>query len=211
MRRTTLAIVLVLLVSAVPAQAQLAPKIGLIGGANLTGLHITDSAGPPTDIYHGQVTPALGATLTSRPFDRFAIRMDLTWMQKGQTIDGGVFGLPASLDLSYFEIPLLAIFDLKRGSIRPYVAAGPSLGLLLGAYQHYEGDTPDLQFSQDVKEFFNAVDFSLSGGVGVAWLTSRARVFIETRYLHGLSNIEIHPTRTIKTRGLLIMAGVSAR
>ena len=210
MRRLTLVAVLVVFASVVPAQAQ-APKIGLIGGANLTNLRITDSAGPPTDIYHGQVVPDVGATLTSQIFNRFAVRAELTWLQKGQTVSQKVFGIPASLDLSYFEIPLLAVFDLKGGSIRPYVLGGPSVGLLLGAYQHYDGDTQDLQFSQDIKQFFNAVDFSLVGGAGVGWVLPRSRVFIETRYMGGLTNIEINPTRVMKTRGLQFMIGVTAR
>jgi len=211
MRRMTLAVLIVLLACAAPARAQLAPKIGLIGGATLTKLNITDTAGPPTDIYHGQVTPGLGASLTSQVFDRLGVRVEFEWLQKGQTINGSVFGVPASLDLSYFEIPLLGVFDLKGGSIRPYVTGGPSIGLLLGAYQHYQGDTQDTQFSQDIKQFFNSVDFSGVGGVGVAWVNARSRVFIESRYTHGTSNIEINPTRTMKTRGLQFMIGVTAR
>src|SRR5206468_6781061 len=140
MRRTTLAVVFVLLGHSAPARAQLAPKVGLIAGASLTGLNITDPSGSITGVYHGQVVPGAGATLTSQLFDRLAVRAELTFLQKGQTISQSVLqGIPGSLDLNYLEIPLLAVVDLKGGSIRPYVAAGPSVGFLLGAFIHYEG------------------------------------------------------------------------
>jgi outer membrane protein with beta-barrel domain len=215
MRRTTLAVVLVLIGHSTPARAQLAPKVGVIAGASLTNLNITDPSGSVSGVYHGQVVPGAGATLTSRFFDRFAVRMDLTFLEKGQTISQSVFQIPASLDLNYFEIPLLALVDLKGGSIRPYVVAGPSVGILLGAYIHYAGDSQDTQFSQDVKENFRS-DFSLTGGVGIAWLAPKSRVYIETRYLGGQTNIEVLNststiTRSLKTRAVLIMIGVTAR
>jgi len=220
MRRTTLAVVLVLFVYAAPARAQL--KYGLIGGVNLTHLDVTDSnpAIPPNDIYHGKVTATAGVILLFPPItSRLTIRTDLMFVAKGATVSGAALqGEAGSLDLGYFEMPVLAVVDIMGGRIRPYVLAGPSLGLLLGAYVH----DPVLEGSTDVKYAFREPTFSMNAGGGVAFLTRRARFFVETRYARGLSNIELEQetlpngqsranTESMKTKAVQILVGVTMR
>jgi hypothetical protein len=211
MVRTLMAAALAVFVVAAPAAAQ-APKFGLIGGANLTHIDITDAPGiASTDVYIGQVVPSAGVVVTSQILDRLAIRMDLAWVQKGQTAAESLFGVPATLDLSYFEIPLMGVFDLTGGRFRPYIVGGPSLGLLLGAYISALDPQSGDYLSTDYKDAFRSVDFSVTGGAGLAWVTRLSRVFIETRYSKGLTDIENNVNRGMKTSGLQILIGVSAR
>ena len=218
MLRMTLAVVLVLLAYVTPAQAQFAPKFGLIGGVNLTHIDLTDSAKPPSDIYHGKTAPGAGAVVLFPVANRIGIRMELMWLEKGQTISGGVFqdGLAGSLDLNYFEVPVLAVVDLLGGRMRPYVVAGPSFGFLLGAFITGDGG------SSDIKYVFDAPALSVIGGGGVAYLLPRARLFIEARYAGGVNNIEAQRitfpggstsvnSETMKTKGVQIMIGVTVR
>lgn len=220
MRQTTLAVVLVLLAAAVPAQAQFAPKFGFIGGANLTHVDLTDPARPPSDIYHGQTVPGAGAVMLFPVADRLAVRMDLMWLSKGQTVSGKEFNSDAgSLDLTFFEVPVLAVVDILGGRFRPYVIAGPSFGLLLNASVY----DPTLAGSSDVNYAFDTLELSLIAGGGFAYQARRVRFFIETRYARGLNNIEAEKftvpggstpfvnTETMKTRGVQIMVGVTAR
>jgi outer membrane protein with beta-barrel domain len=216
MRRTTLAVVLVLFVYAAPARAQ---RFGLIGGATLTHVDMTDSAKPASDIYHGKVIGVAGVVMVFPVASRVAVRTDLMFMGKGQTISAGALnGQPGSLDLNYFEIPVFGVVDLLGGRIRPYVLGGPSVGFLLGAYIY----DPVLQGSTDFKYAFNSVALSMNAGGGVAFVTRVVRFFIETRYARGLNNIEpdviTFPggttganTESMKTRGAQILIGVSMR
>ncbi len=216
MRRTTLAVVLVLLGYAAPARAQ---RFGFIGGATLTHVDFTDSANPGSEIYHGKVVGAGGVVMVFPIASRVAVRMDLTFMGKGATVSAGALnGEPGSLDLNYFEVPVLGVVDLLGGRIRPYVLGGPSLGLLLGAYIY----DPVLQGSTDFKYAFNTTELSMIGGGGVAFLTPKIRFFIETRYARGLNNIMPEQitfpggstsvnTQTMKTKGAQILIGVSMR
>jgi hypothetical protein len=216
MRRTALAVVLVLFVYAAPARAQ---KYGFIGGATLTHGDLTDSARPASDIYHGRVVGAAGVVVGFPIADRLMVRMDIMFMGKGLTVSpAALSGEPGSLDLNFLEIPVLAVVDLLGGRIRPYVLGGPSLGLLMSAYIY----DPVLQGSTDFKYAFDSVELSANVGGGVAFVTRRTRFFVETRYMRGLNNIEAEQinfpggttgvnTERMKTSGAQILIGVSMR
>ena len=89
--------------------------------------------------------------------------------------------------LSYIEIPLVVKFAFGMGDIKPYIDAGPSLGILMGASESADGD---LVAVPNLKTYLNSIDLSLFLGVGVAdELYHGPMITFDAGYAVGLSKI----------------------
>ena len=136
----------------------------------------------------------------------WALSVQLLYDQKGttETVPGG----SGNFDLGYLEIPIFVKAALATGSVRPYLFAGPSIGLLLSASVVANGQTTDL------KSDYNSVDFSIVGGAGVAFdVSAGTMVFFDAGYALGLTDIDKNSDGTdsnpaVKSRDIRIAAGV---
>lgn len=110
----------------------------------------------------------------------FSLQPELLYVQKGATIDGE--GTPVQtrvLKTNYLEVPILGKATFAAGTARPFVLAGPAVGLLMSA----KGRVEDEQF--DAKEELKTLDLSLIAGGGVAFSAFAA----EIRYTYGVANV----------------------
>jgi len=105
---------------------------------------------------------------------------------------------PAStgeLRMSYIQIPVLARFELAAATVgpKPYLYAGPALAFKTSC--NFEVHDQGFNLSADCQQFesadlkFNSTDFSLIGGIGVAFKTGGHTVSIAARYDHSLSKL----------------------
>lgn len=150
----------------------------------------------------------------------FAIQVNGLYNQKGENVeiklsssfepDPGTTvnitaDLEAALELTYFSFPVMGKFTFgKAQGIRPYLMAGPEIGILSsaktsdiegtatfsvpsqGIYQTEDIDVP----GDDIKDQVESVEFALNFGGGIAFpLGSSVEGFLDGRYGLGLSNI----------------------
>lgn len=124
---------------------------------------------------------------------------------KGMTLKDPDFERDIDWKVTYIEIPVLLRYTLQtEASAQPYVAVGPSFGLLQSAKftdgEHTEDD-------EDAK----SLDMSLALAAGAKLPRGRNTFFGEVRYAYGLINVVEDPdvNPSVKHRGLQILAGVT--
>jgi Outer membrane protein beta-barrel domain len=89
------------------------------------------------------------------------------------------------------DTPLLAKLRLRRGKVvTPYLAAGPTFGLLLSA-KYKATDEDGETTSEDIKEDTNSLAVGMCGGLGVEVpVGDKSRVFVEGLYDLGLTGLQ---------------------
>lgn len=166
--RTAAALLGLAVLPAVVAQQAEAQKIGIMGGANFETL--SDLQGGTVQAfdartgYHFGVFVSVGA-------GPVGVRPALLYLNAGSLFEGASFLTGSDFDLSYLALPV----DLKVSPLPlMYLFAGPEFQFLLSANAQ-----PD--FEDDLKSVV------AKGGLGLGFQVSR--LFLEGRYLFGLSGI----------------------
>lgn len=124
--------------------------------------------------------------------EQFSIEPGITYTQKGYTVRGqfgidgkDLIGAKSELTLGYVEVPVLA----KANFSGLQLFAGPQVGYLTNAGLHTKAGALGFNFindKRDVKDQFNDVDVSLTGGVGYQFANG---LRLQASYDHGLSRI----------------------
>ena len=182
------------------------PRLGIIGGVNLSDLRQegTNNSGVEynlrTSFKAGLVAEmAIGNS-------GFAIQGEPLYVQKGAVVKTPFFkseiDVPETdLKMNYIELPILAKYSFDLGALRPYVVAGPEFGWMLTAKNAV----------LDVKDDYENFDFLATGGLGLdIEATDMVFVFLEGRYNYGLYDINAVPDSSIElyNRGVQVMGGV---
>ena len=107
--------------------------------------------------------------------DKFAVQPELLYSLQGAKYSGE--GDDLNYNFSYLNIPVMAKFFVAEGFS---LEAGPQLGILTSA------KVTDGNDSEDIKEFFESIDFGLNFGAGY---DVAENINIGLRYSLGLSNI----------------------
>jgi hypothetical protein len=105
-------------------------------------------------------------------------------------------------EFSYLEVPILLRAAFGSGDARPYVFAGPSIGLLMSAKETVSNDSLPPSAS-DIKSTMNSTDFSLFlGGGFLDKLSEHVTFTVDVGYALGLSKIykDALPDRTTKDK-----------
>jgi hypothetical protein len=161
--------------------------------ANMTfgvkgGPTMATGTGDDAEDYSTKVGTAAGAFLCYGISGIFAIQTELLFSMKGAQDNGwlDINGNPisASMNLNYFEIPLLLKVDIPIGEkIEPILYAGPALGILMSAREKFGGQ------SADIKGLFKTLDIGIVAGAGVAYEIKRGWFLLEARYEIGINTI----------------------
>jgi hypothetical protein len=139
-----------------------------------------------------------------------AIQPELLVFTKGSDVESTLQDFETKID--YLEIPVLLHFSLGSAVISPYLAAGPSFGFEIGC--KVEDDAAGTESDcDDAGSGFNvnrkSFDFSLTGLAGLGFRMGPGSLFVEGRYVHGLSNINDQSGAEVKNRAYAVMAGYS--
>ncbi|HEY3876646.1 MAG TPA: porin family protein [Candidatus Kapabacteria bacterium] len=161
--------------------------------------------------------------------DMWGISGELLYDQKGMHEnynESGTFFLPPNttgpfsqtgstdFTLNYLEAALLLKVRFFSGDLRPYIFAGPSVGLFLSGKQQDNftviiDGTETVDTTRSIGE--NTFDVSIVGGAGVELkLGSGHIVFIDAAYAYGFTNIaqNTDPVEWIKSRDIRLAAGI---
>lgn len=189
---------LVMIGAAAPAAAQ-AFAIGLKGGVEIATQHMTGVAGGAS--LDNRVGIVGGVFVTLPLISRLDLEVDGLYAMKGAKLTSQ--GIDSTLQIDYFEVPVLAKYRLGGGH-QFYVAAGPSTGVRLRARSRtrFGGAIEEL----DVADQVESLDYGIAMGAG---LTIKS-IVIDGRYTLGRRDIDKDKTDSSRTfnRALALTAGV---
>lgn len=165
-----------------------------------------------------------GAVFEIRFNENFAIQPEINFLQKGVKTEFsetdtlfGDYSSSADVFFNYLEVPVTLKVGKSFGVARVDVLAGPSLGYgLSGKTKNtytINGVTEKEEFDIDFKDDeISRIDVSLQIGAAVSFgLGESARLFVDGRYLLGLSNLvdtSDSDDPTIHNRGIALSAGI---
>jgi hypothetical protein len=166
-------------------QAQSGPRVGFKGGLNLSNLYVDD-----VDDENARVGWHAGIFTQLLSSEAFAIQPEINFSTKGSAItyvSGGTNSINVNheqnFNLSYLDIPVLAVFKLGRVA---EIHAGPYWSYLLRAdIKNKKGD-PNNEFTTVDRDNFDNWDYGLVGGIGFNLGTAAQ---LGVRYNYGLNKI----------------------
>jgi hypothetical protein len=167
------------------AQAQQRARVGLKGGLNLSNLYVNNVDDENARIgWHAGIYAQLFSS------EAFAIQPEVNYSTKGTGITyGSINNSNVSLNhdtkfnLSYIDIPVLAVFKLGRAA---EIHLGPYWSYLVSAEIRNNDGDPNNQFDDIDRKNFDNWDYGLVGGIGFN-LGKGAQ--LGARYNYGLNEI----------------------
>jgi hypothetical protein len=167
-----------------------APRAGIKGGLNWSNL-IVDDVNTRHDKFGFHV--GVYGQLFASP--AFTIQPEVNFSTKGNRIETnvGVIDQEYKFNLSYIDIPVLAVFKLGRVA---EIHVGPYWSYLVGANIDRDGDVTDT-FNRVDRDNFEKWDYGLAGGLGFN-LGKGAQ--LGARYNYGMKDIA-------KSNGARMMLG----
>jgi hypothetical protein len=207
---------------ALPVEAQ--HRIGVVGGLNFADADV-EIENEPADV-SSRTAFGIGGVVDLRLSEIFSLHFEPMYLQKGAGESELAIqpGVEWKLKSTHLELPLLLKAEFGT-TVRPYVMAGPTIGILLSS--DIEADFSGLTLKGDAKDASESIDFALAFGAGISYPLGKSSLFLEGRYSLGLTNnvkggdVEIasgplaevitwdKETDEIKSRGFQIMAGVT--
>jgi hypothetical protein len=201
MKRLTLPILAAsLLLAAAPAQAQRL-HFGLRGGVNIAGAETKGTAfNGDTGTRTGYHLGLIGSADIS---SWFALQTEVWYSKKGFS-EGET---TAALDLTYFEIPVLAVIKLPL-PLSPRLFSGPVLGLESSCTVTFEGDKTDCESARQGAPRTKGADSGIIFGAGLGFDFGPGMLTGDIWYNHGLTDISeaSETVDSIKTRTWYISA-----
>lgn len=178
-------------------------KLGVEAGLNLANANTTPSV--TTNTRTGFI---IGGVVDYSFTQQMGIVSGLRFIMKGaESVSGNQ---TFTTKLNFIEIPALFKVKFPLTEIKPYLIAGPTLGLRVSA--SVESSTGTGGGTNDVSSFYETIDFGLFFGGGLDFtIAPTTDLFFQTGYSLGLSNISKVTNQTAKTTGIQIIAGVKFR
>jgi len=210
---------LALFIATLPAGAQV--KLGIIGGLNIANLNGEDADGSNID-FSSRTALGVGGILDIGLSENVALRLEPMYLQKGGKFDATDPDLGTAtftFKAGYLEVPAFLKIALGTNTTRPYLMAGPAIGVNLSPKVNLSASGVSLE--TDADKITKSTDFGLGFGAGVSFPAGSSSIFVEGRYVLGLTDIARAGTLSfmgaelpvddanIKTRGLQFMAGIT--
>lgn len=198
-------IILVLLLTAISGTStfsQVKMGVGVEAGINIANFSTTPDISTTSRtgmIFGVNLDLAFGHYISVQPGLRFTM--------KGASGNDGAGGT-ATDKLNYIEIPVLLKATFPLTEVKPYVFAGPILGINISANAD---DTPNggTTTTSDISNSISGTDFNLLFGGGIGFkIAPKVDLFAQFGYAFGLSNIlKNSTTQTFKNNGIQITGG----
>lgn len=187
-----------------PANAQI--NLGVLGGLNLAKINVD----PPMEEIElsNRIGIGIGVVLDTSISKNFKLRVEPMYLQKGVEFetDEAPGGVNYQFKSAYLEIPVMIKYTFDAKKIKPYLIAGPTIGFCLSAKKNISWDSQHRDI--DIKEGTESVDIGLGFGAGLNVPIGSNSIFLEARYVFGLTNVNEEPTDPeVKNKGIQIFAG----
>lgn len=181
--------------------------LGVIGGVFSTSLQIE-----PSKNFQVESTTGFGAGLfmNIQANDILSLQITPMYLQKGGNakFDANFLNY-TEFRADYLEVPILLRLNFDAGTIKPYVAAGPSIGFQL-SQTYLDPNQNEVDLTDQTKN----MDISIMAAAGIEIELEGLSLFGQLTYNHGLSNIDdsngiLDFTDEIYTRGFGLFVGCS--
>jgi hypothetical protein len=182
--------VLVLMLVSWSAAASIAGEITI--GAKV-GMTVSNVTGVPEEweASKSSVTGFTGGMMLNYAFnDALSLQPELLYAQKGVAgnLYDGFVTVDATVNLSYFELPVLAKYTFLPGkSFRPCVFAGPSFAY--SSSSELEVSASIASVTVDIGSLTHVTDFGLVLGGGFGYKTGPGILTFDARYEQGFTNV----------------------
>lgn len=135
----------------------------------------------------------------------FAVQPEVRFILKGASANDGAGGT-IYYKLSYLDIPVLLKVTFPLTEVKPYIFAGPVLGINMAA--NYEDDNGG-NTTTGALQNISGTDFGILFGGGVGFkIAPKIDLFVNFGYQVGLSNLNTNNSNsTAKNNGIQITAG----
>jgi len=145
-------------------------KFGAKAGVNFANISGDETSGLDSrTAFHVGLVAEIGIS------EKFSFQPELMYSQQGFKMS--VFGIDATGELDYLNLPLMAKYYVAEGFS---IEAGPQVGFLMSAKAKAGGE------SEDLKDVTKGIDFGLDFGLGYKMDSG---LNFGARYNLGLSNI----------------------
>jgi hypothetical protein len=210
---TTLSLTLLALSIATAAPAEV--RVGAAAGPNFA--RFSGSLVPNEISFAGATNLGLGLVAEVDLSPELSLACEPMLLQKGSSFRGwgSASDTTGTVDVTYFELPLLARYSFGTWPVRPYLTAGPTLGFRREA-TITQNRTGRLGSTDDIEDITQDLDVGIAVGAGVAIPLGRFELFVEGRYSFGLLPVEDVPPgwaydfeRGPFNRGLLVSVGAT--
>jgi hypothetical protein len=163
--------------------------VGAKGGVSLATQDMSGTDAPSTGM---RVGPVAGGFVTLPLVSWLGLQVEGLYESKGAKVSA--FGIDTTLQIDYFEVPLLARMTFGEKPRRYFVDGGavPALRLRATARTPFAGATEDIDVADQVERF----DVGVAAGGGM----ESGRLVFDARYTFGLRNIDADPTAGSRTR-----------
>ena len=153
-------------------------RAGIKGGLNVSNLYVDEVN--DENARYGFNVGVYGQILSS---DAFAIQPELLFSTKGSKVEygGNFFDQTIKYNLSYLDLPVLAVFKLGESA---EIHLGPYVSYLLAANISHDGDLGSGVDDVD-KDHLKSFDYGLSGGFGLNF----GSLQVGARYNYGLAKL----------------------
>ena len=180
MRHSALMVVALLLIgSAAPVSGQI--RIGLVGGASLADYKSDDNA------EHSMRTGfAIGGVVHLELTEMVGLRLEPMYIQKGGNGEDASVQQKATLKSSMIELPAFATLTWGDET-RPYLLAGPTVAVMLAS--DIEGEISGIPVQGDMMDVTERFELGFGIGGGLSHSLERVELFIEGRYVWGISDL----------------------
>jgi hypothetical protein len=173
--------------SAVPAEG--GPlSFGLKAGLDLSSITETPEAWSEAKSFKPGLTA--GAVMIYAWDNGFGLQPELLYAQKGvsASLYEGLVDVGLDLNLSYIEIPLLAVYTFPlEGKFKPYVQAGPSVAFTLSS--ELVAEVGILSGGVDFSSLTHVTDWGIVLGGGFGIETGSGTITFDARYTRGFTNV----------------------
>jgi hypothetical protein len=171
------------------AQVQERPRVGFKGGLNMSNLYVNEVDDENARFgWHAGIFTQLFST------EAFAIQPELNYSTKGTGVtyawansSGVMVDHDQKFNLSYLDIPVLAVFKLGRAA---EIHAGPYWSYLLSAEIKNNKGIANNEFTTIDRDNFDNWDYGLVGGIG---FNMGKAAQLGVRYNYGLNKIAESP------------------
>lgn len=218
---TFLLVTCVVLSLTLPTRAQTF-NLGVIGGWNSANLTVKNVQGEKQEAT-GRNLFGVGGVLGIGINPFIFVELQPMYLQKGGTVTQDAPNPDIEMKSTYLEIPLFLKVAAFREGFQPYVMGGATFGFLLSS--DLEAEIGGFTFKADAKDITKNFEVGLGFGAGIRFPVGSANLFLESRYIFGMGNLneggnlefkyddiveqeEFDKENEFSNKGLQVMAGI---
>lgn len=154
----------------------------------MTGLQTTNANYKPDEPFVKTLhaMPLIGLYSKFGLSDNFAIQFSPSYTKK--KIEANQFLYDLELASGYIDLPILLSFELNFGMLKPYIFAGPNIGIITNPTSNSSGFGFESN-EEDISDDVETIEYSIRTGVGLELEFESFSLFGQAYYGHGLNDI----------------------